>query len=171
MEENLWAISLVVVFTLIYSCSDNKRQKRIDRDLQKVVTGVNGAWEMLSANQIYLEKSLDEIKSKQLPKHTWMEDKFWTSHAELIESHRGLLERTEKLILSTSSEDHPLNGSMRNSQNRDLEKKEILMMHVQIVDLMRQSRKCMSKHKSMKTRFDKYVKNLMLISDQDKSAI
>jgi hypothetical protein len=152
MKENLLAIFLAIIITLIYSCSDNKKQKRMDRDVQKVFAGVQEVLETLLINQEYLEKSLNGIVNDQTyigPQYLWLQDrdKIWENHFKLIEIHRQLTEKSAKLFESTILPKH-----MQKEKRQLYEEKEIIKLHVQVVDLMKQSKKIVKSHNFMKAK-------------------
>lgn len=138
MREYLLPVALVIVFTLVYSCSDNMRQKKLDKKVEKALSKVQKAQELIYHHQQYLERELSgqsqDTTAIRLP---WPVGKKKSDRQTLSpEYHQKLSEQADRLIQSAWQY-----RGMINEENIVLEKTDIARLNVQVAELLKKSKK------------------------------
>lgn len=151
MKENLLAISLVILFTLVYSCSDNSRQRRLDREAQRVLSNAQIARKTVMSNQHRLFDMLADVYGYRYDSaelhYAWPlsdQEMMQNRHLQVVKNHHELLEQADNLCVSALQ----LNDLIRKDSFL-LDGNEVIKLNVQVVDLMKQSKKLVRRQKSL----------------------
>jgi len=65
MKELLSSLILVLVFTLVYSCSDNRKQRKLEREIEETHSRIKDMHENILFANDTLETALNDIRREQ----------------------------------------------------------------------------------------------------------
>lgn len=145
MKEYIPAFILVLLFTLVYSCSDHKKQKRVNKDIEATYNRIKDAHENLLIVHDTLEAALEELKREQEVFAENLDagyDSLWKEHLQQVESH-GHLTDSVKALLEKAQELDPQDES-------EGVREEIKKLNAQVAGYIRTNEKILQTHARFK---------------------
>jgi Tfp pilus assembly protein PilE len=140
MNEYFIPITLAMLLTLVYSCSDNQRQKKMDRNIDKTAERVHMAHATISANQNYLERHFKRLSDNNYAIGTEAYAEMVENQILLVENHSVLVKEADELVLTVY-----LMNQKKNSSS-SIDEDDLYSLKAKLVDISKSSRKILKKH-------------------------
>lgn len=96
MKEYIPALILALVFTLVYSCSDHRKQKKMDKEIEETYSRIKNVHENLLIVNDAMEAAIEDIRREQevfSGNRNARYDSLWNAY---------MIERNERKVLADS---------------------------------------------------------------------